>query len=284
MNDELKCLILRKVFEKNQFKGLKLSFAINWFEKIERQNQNLVKSLEKEFTSNSGKFEKNKYLKQFVKLVREEFGQQYGQFLTSKYSKIRNMSVLNMKEEDLQSLLKYHKSSRERFDFYDEIYSKIFSWYKPQRIADMGCGLNPLSYVFIQKYCEPEYFGSDLNEEDMKFLESVFTFFNFKGKFEAYDLTGPKVLYDEDLQNSDMVFLFKALDSVERQKRHFSKEILSKINAKHIVVSFPTQSLVAGKEFDLKKRSWLVKFIEKENWKYEVFNVENEMFFLITKN
>ena len=88
---------------------------------------------------------------------------------------------------------------------------------------------------------------------------------------------------DKGFQECDLVFLFKALDSFEQIKKNVSKELLEGIDSKHIVVSFPTKSLISKKEFKIEKRNWLINFINKKEWKYEQFEVENEVFFLIRK-
>ena len=69
-----------------------------------------------------------------------------------------------------------------------------------------------------------------------------------------------------------------------QSKRNISKEILDKVPMKKIVVSFPKKSLVKNSDFDMRRRNWLFKFLEKREWRYEKFEVENELFILITKD
>jgi hypothetical protein len=224
---------------------------------------------------------KNKIFKVIVKQIKEEINHVYTIFLTSTYKKKEKY----LEENDIEELLKIHKSTRERIDFYEEIYKKIFNWYKPEKIADLACGMNPLSYNII---CEilnykPDYFASDLSFSDMKFIKKFFEKKKIKMAAKHYDLTEEKFLKEKELKNSDLVFLFKALDSIEEVKRHYSKILIEKLSAKKIVVSFPTKSIGCKQNFTENKRNWFYKFLEKMNWKYETFQIENELFFLIDK-
>ena len=149
----------------------------------------------------------------------------------------------------------------------------------------MGCGLNPISYEIIGKTLKnkPEYFASDLNTEDIKFLNDYFKLNNINAKAKVYDITNLEILKDKDFKECDLIFLFKVLDSFEFIKRNISKKLLNEINAKHIVVSFPMKSLVSKKTFDFSKRNWFKNYINKMNWNYEVFEIKNEIFYLIKK-
>ena len=64
-----------------------------------------------------------------------------------------------------------------------------------------------------------------------------------------------------------VVFLFKALDSLEMLKRNYSKELLLAITplVDKVVVSFATKSLVRRSKFKV-QRIWLTTFLE-ENFK-----------------
>ena len=118
----------------------------------------------------------------------------------------------------------------------------------------------------------------------MQFLNSYFKKFNINATAIPYDITNLKILQSNEFQSSDLVFLFKALDSFEQVKKNISKELLKGIKSNHIVVSFPTKSLISKKEFKIEKRNWLFNFLKKQNWDYEQFEVENELFILIRKN
>ncbi len=282
MNSNLNKLLCVEIKSKKQIEDLDDSFILEKVEKFFLTNGNIRKRLEVEFSEKGEKVIKSKLFKEVLKNIRSEIGIVYGSFLTKDFNKKEKQI-----KSDFEKLVMYHKSSRERSDYYNEIYSKIFSWYKPKfGICDLACGLNPISYLIIQNEFKLKlnYFVSDLNPSDMNFLNDFFKLNKINGIAKNYDLTNLKFLEDENLKKCDLVFLFKALDSFEFVKKDISKEILRKLPQKKIVVSFPTKSLVSKQEFKIEKRNWFFNFLEKEEWSYETFEVENELFLLISKN
>ncbi len=228
---------------------------------------------------------KNKIFKEIVKKVRAEIGQVYTQFLTTNFKKKeKNLEDCKTKKDALQ-ILKLHKSTKERINYYEKVYGKIFEWYKPKYIADLACGLNPISYSIIEEVLKysPKYFASDLGIEDMNFLNIYFKKFKINGIAKNIEITNLGILKDKYFMKSDLIFLFKALDSFEEIKKNISKKLLEKIPAKNIVISFPTKSLISKKHIKINKRNWIINFIKKQNWKLEQFEVENEIFFLVEK-
>ncbi|MFW5704506.1 MAG: hypothetical protein ACOCXG_01565 [Nanoarchaeota archaeon] len=272
-------LITKKLQENKNLNNLSKEFLKqkikNYFLREGQKEKKLKLELERVGIE---KLEKNKLFKQILKEIKTEINHQYTIFLTSDFSK--KQKIINYEE-----ILQTHKSSKERFPFYEEIYNKIFSWHKPKKIADLACGLNPISYILIENILnyKPKYFASDLAEKDMEFLNSFFEQNKIPGIAKAYDLTNENFLNEPELKDCDLIFLFKALDSIEEVKRHYSKILLEKLPAKHLVVSFPTKSIGSGKDFDIKKRNWFYKYLEKQKWQYQEFQVENEWFFLIEK-
>jgi hypothetical protein len=282
MNESLNTLLCSQIKSKKQIEDLEDKFILEKIEKFFLTNGQERKRLEIEFADKREKIIKSKLFKEVLKNIRSEIGVVYGSFLTKDFNK-KEKQIRSSYEE----LLMFHKSSRERNDFYEEVYSKIFDWYKPKLgIVDLACGLNPVSYSLIQNKfnLNLKYFVSDLNPSDMNFLNEFFKINKIDGVAKAYDLTNLKILENENLENFDLVFLFKALDSLEFVKKDVSKELLKRLPQQKIVVSFPTKSLVSKQEFKIEKRNWFFNFLEKEEWSYEQFEIENELFLLIDKN
>ena len=118
----------------------------------------------------------------------------------------------------------------------------------------------------------------------MNFYNLFFSKFAIDGIAKNYDAVELKFLDDDNFKSCDLVFLFKALDSFEFVKHDVSKDILKRISAKRIVVSFPTKSLVSKQVFKIEKRNWLFNFLERQGWSYSKFEVDNELFVLIDKS
>lgn len=295
MKKELEKLLLIEIKAKTQFNSLPDNFILSRLNAYFLTNGDKRKQLEILFMkyrdenetesseSKTKKILKSKKFKELVKSIREEIGILYGSYHTSEFKKKEKYLE---EDQKLEKLLTLHKSSHERKEYYYQIYSKIFSWYQPkQGIADLACGLNPLSFIEIHNHTiqNLRYFVSDLNPKDMEFLQKFFNQNNLKGIAKAYDITTQQYLNDKEFQECDLLFLFKALDSFETIKKNISKEILIKLPQNYIVVSFPTKSLGSKKEVKSEKRNWLRNFMKQQGWTWEEFEIENEMFFLIKK-
>ena len=179
--------------------------------------------------------------------------------------------------EEHRKLLVCHRSSKERIDDYSFIYDKIFSITgKPRSILDLACGLNPLSFPFMELK-KVDYFAYDVSTKDCKFLKDYFSLmkkFGLNGKAVAVDL-----LHVGKMPKVDVCFLFKVLDSLEALERNYSYELFKKIDAKFVVVSFSMKSI--GGVSKLKKRNWFINFLEKEKYSYESFETGNEVFYVV---
>ncbi len=284
MNENLLNILLTQIKLKNQIKDLPNEFILSRVEQFFLTNGDKRKKLEKEFENKKEKILKNKIFKEVLKSIREEIGILYGSYLTSNFSKKEKILKESFETEEL---LELHKSSSERIKYYYQIYSEIFSWYEPKfGIADLACGLNPLNFNEIKKIIKNKNlkaYASDLNPNDMKFIQNFFDENNISGIAKNHDITQMKFLEDKEFLECDLVFILKALDSFETIKKDISKTILEKIPQKNIVVSFPTKSIKSKIEFKPEKRNWLRNFLNKNNWKFKEFEIENELFFLIKK-
>lgn len=283
MNDKLNNILAIEIQNGKNTQNLPIEYIKNKLKKYLLTNGQIYKKL-KQHVEKKGldNIEKNKFFKQIVKEVKSEIGNVYGSFLTQEFHK---KSTLLENDVGIFEIMKLHKSTKERIEYYETIYKEIFDWYKPKKIADLACGLNPISYPLIEKELnyKPKYFASDLSKEDMIFINDFFEKENISGVAKSFDITDMSIFEDKDFIDSDLVFLFKALDSFEEVKKNLSKEILEKIPSNHIVVTFPTKSLFSKQEFKIEKRNWLFNFLEKKGWKYDKREVENELIILINK-
>lgn len=249
--------------------------------------QKFRKAKQKFDESDYKQFSRSKEHDAIVKEVRVDLRKLYGVFINNDYGK-RKKLLEELKEDSSveahNKLLKLHRSSNERLGSYGEAYGQIFEITgKPKKILDLACGLNPLSYPYLE--CEPEYIASDLSEEDMKFIDAYFKIMKIKGKAVFLDLVKAK---EEELaklsKDVDITFLFKALDSMEFVEWNSSKRIISSLKSKWIVVSFPTKSIGGKKPIKKEKRGWFEKFLEEKELTSTIFELEDEIFYVIKNN
>ena len=76
----------------------------------------------------------------------------------------------------------------------------------------------------------------------------------------------------------------KTLDQLERVKRNISEKLLKAVDAEIIVVSFPTVSISGKNIIDVSKRGWFEKLLDRLGWKFEKFNISNELFYVFKRS
>jgi len=255
--------ILDKILQKKELKDIKRSVAEKIFRKFVEEHPKLD-------------LEAKKNREFAVKEVRRRLRGIYGAFkiIRNKEKLLSQIENLNDTEHH-DKILRLHKSTRERLREYGEVYRKIFDVTgKPKTILDLGCGLNPFSLPYMG--IKLRYYAFDISDAEAKFIQEYFDKFGIKGWAVSVDL-----FEAEKFPKADVCFMFKLLDTLESQKRDVSKELIEKIDAKYLVVSFPTVSLGGRKKISTRRLVWFRRIIEK--YPYITFSISNEIFFIIHK-
>ncbi len=263
--------LIKDIISKKELNNLDENFIKQKLELFFKENKKIKLKLE-----NNSYHEKSKEYKETIKSIRKELREIYGVFIQKNIDKRDNF----LKENKTKEILLMHKSSEERYLYYEEIYKRIFKiTNKPKKILDLACGLNPISYEYLG--CKPKYYASDLSNKDMSFINYFFEKNKIKGKAFALDLIKD---YEElKKYKVDVCFLFKALDSFETIKKNVSKDIIKAINAKFIIVSFTKTSLGGRKEISKNKRNWFINDLKKQGLSHEFFEIPNEWFVVVKK-
>jgi len=221
------------------------------------------------------KFDIKDYLdEEKIKLTRE--------LLMKTFSVFASAKLLNIKDKDTIWLLKRHASTRERFEFYPDLYKRIFKNTKDKfTIFDLGAGMNGLSYGFFPDKLDFDYIGIEAMGQLVDLANYHFKTCGIENflalHFSLFELEKIKK-YLKQVKGTKIVFLFKALDSLEMLERNYSKKLLLEIvplvdtlsehknlSRGKVVVSFATRSLIKKEKFKANKK-WLVEFIN-ENFK-----------------
>jgi hypothetical protein len=239
--------LIRKIIEKKEFSQLPKKDVEKAFNKFERRE-----------CSDEEK----------VDLTRDLLRRAFTAFMGRK--------IMTPKNKDARWFLLRHVSTKERFNFYEEIYSRIFEDFDKKEISviDLGAGINGLSYYFFKKIGRKiKYVGI----EGVKQLVDVVNYFFDKNKINAkvineslFEIEKIKEIIKKQ-KKPRVCFLFKTVDSLEMLKRDYTKEFLSEIAplCDKFVVSFAMRSLFKRHLFEV-RRDWAINFI-KEN-----FNVLDE--------
>jgi len=197
-----------------------------------------------------------------IRLTRGLLHKVFGAFLSRK--------LLSPKNKSFEWILKKHLSTRERLEFYPEIYSRILKELgKKISVIDLGAGVNGFSYNFFRKNgFEVNYFGVEAIGQLVELTNDYFKREKIKGRMFHYDLfdIGEVKKIIKQAEKPKVIFLFKVIDSLEMLDKDFSKKLISEISplADRIAVSFATESLIKRKKFHA-KRTWFLEFL-KENY------------------
>ncbi|MBI5871673.1 hypothetical protein HZB88_01155 [archaeon] len=223
------------------------------------------------------------------KTARKMMHDVYGVFKEKGFEKrmklLERIKGMDDKEGHL-SILKLHKSSKERIQYYGFVYRKIFGITgKPSSIIDVGCGLNPLSIPFMGPDKEGlRYCALELTEEDAGFLQAYFDKMGINGTAVALDLLDLNEVKEfcRRKGRSDVCFMFKLLDTLETEEQGISKWLIEAVDAKWVAASFSTRTLGGKGRISEKRLVWFRRLIE--GFRCFEFDIMNEKFFVCSKS
>ena len=223
-----------------------------------------------------------------IKQVRARLRKAYGLFRDNPAKRLELMEKLlaapaAAQKKLVDEILSTHASAKERLPVYNTLYKKIFAVTgKPRVILDLGCGINPFSFPYMGlKKCA--YLAYDINEEEINILNQYFSLLRrkipyFEGRAAAADIQQmPKI------PPADICFLFKMTDVLDKNKGHkATEEMLKRIPARHIVVSFATKTM-SGKKMTAPRRNWMQRLGKRLGYEYTILEFENELFYVVKK-
>ena len=274
-------LLVKDILAKKELNNLNEGFVAEKLNEFLAKNKDIREKLG---TSKYGQFRRSKEHELVIKKVRAGLREIYGVFILSDYKKRYELLEAIRKSpspENHNRILELHKSSKERLPYYGLVYKKIFdATGLPERIVDLACGLNPLSYPYLG--CKPEYLACDLAEKDLEFIKEYFAIMRIRGSVKKVDLIKDNV--SKIVKGIDIVFLFKTLDSLESVKWNISQELLKRLKAKSIVVSFATKSLGGKKAIKKERRAWFERLAKEQNYTFESFEIPGEIFYILTSS
>ena len=237
------------------------------------------KTIEKLVEQESPKYKKNKDIEQSIRTKLHLWAKMF--FCDFNKSKKTLENGENTDRDFYLQVIKRHCSTTERYEFLEEFFDDILSCCgKIDSIVDIGCGFNPLAYICFAKEHAKNYFAYDIVGECIDFLNLCFKDLKKDYLAEVLDAS-----CDTPNKSVDVAFLFKILPLLEQQKQGKAKELVNTLNAKKIVVTYPTKTL-GGKNVGMynKYREDLMSICEYCSAKV-VFEKEykNEIMFILEK-
>lgn len=278
--------ILSLIMSKPELKSLNLSYVKQIFFSVLSESDIVKLNSYSSFKQCKRSKVCNVLVSSSRKILRERFGVFIKKPITSFYKKLS--SIDSFDSPIIDTLLESHQSTFERLPYYESFYpllfDKLFSLGLSTNfsLADLACGYNPLAYKYLP--VKPnKYFACDLSSVEMSLIDSFFQNQKISGSAVGFDLLSDYFASYAFSNSFDVIFMLKALDSLESVKKHASKILLSKLNFKFLVVSFPLVSIGGNSSISSSRRTWFEKFCLKQEWNFVSLSLPNELFYIIKK-
>ncbi len=137
---------------------------------------------------------------------------------------------------DLLTASRFHASVRERFDYADELYGRVFSVVgNAPSVLDLACGLNPL---YLAAKGVRRVTGVDIHMGCVDLINECAMAFDLDARAFGGDL-----ICDIPREECDLALLMKLLPVLEKQRQGAASDVIRGLNARFLLITFPTRTL-----------------------------------------
>lgn len=179
-----------------------------------------------------------------------------------------------------EEVMRSHSSTSERLNILEQFFHETLASIAPvESVLDLACGLNPLAAAWMPLTSEVQYFGCDIFSDMTGFLNEFYGHLSLAGCFSTCDLTEMRFT-----QSAQVAFLLKTLPCLEQINKGIGVELLERVPADHLLISYPVRSLGGrakgmGKTYETQFNA----MVATKGWKFERFEFPSELAFLVTK-
>ena len=222
---------------------------------------------------------RNKEFLYFFKEIRKMLHEIYGVFAPKDIKKIWKILESDIPfDQKIIDILRMSRPTKERLNFYNEIYDNIFLE-KPKEIIDIASGINPVS-IYFSKDKPKSYFFVDISSDILMINEYVLEQMSIEPCGYEMDIFEPSKELFEFYQ---YIFLWKTIPIIEKYNPGYTKELISKLNFNYLIVSFSLQSLSGRRKLGRAWRPWMHRLAKDLGFKIQKeFETKNELFIIIT--
>jgi 16S rRNA (guanine(1405)-N(7))-methyltransferase len=180
----------------------------------------------------------------------------------------------------LSRIMEHHASTRERLPLLDGFYAACLAGLPPiHSVLDIACGLNPLSIPWMGLADGVRYLAVDIYQDMISFLNGALVLMLVDGQAATCD-----VITDCPAQPVDLALALKTIPCLEQIDKNAGEHLLSSIQAKVMLISFPLRSLGGrdvGMAANYEKR--FLHIAAEKHWKIERFVFINELVFRVAQ-
>lgn len=179
-----------------------------------------------------------------------------------------------------RDLMYTHLSTRERLPILDTFYRNIFAVTgPPRRLLDIACGLNPLAFPWMDlPAAGTDFIAYDIHEPRVDFLNHYFILQGLPPLAFVKDVAvGPPA------ESGDVALFLKEMPRFERNYPGHGRNLLNAIDARWLVVSFPTISTHGGRNLTNRYREFFYQIIDGSGWPVTELLFDTELVFCAEK-
>lgn len=184
------------------------------------------------------------------------------------------------RRQHLRRIMQTHTSTNERLPFLDDFYTHIFALLPPiHSILDIACGLNPLALPWMSLAANTTYRAVDIFSDQIDFLNEFFRMAGMTGLAETRN-----VLSDCPSEPVDLALVLKTIPCLEQIEKNAGAALLERIQARHLVVSFPMRSL-GGRQKGM-EATYVARFAAlTAGWQAKITRLDfpNELVFVVER-
>lgn len=172
-----------------------------------------------------------------------------------------------------------HLSTRERLPIMEEFYQRIFEVTgKPKTIMDIACGLNPMAIPWMGLDLPLDFYAYDIHQPRISYLNAYFVLQGLPPYARLQD-----VAMDLPQERADVALFLKEMPRFERNYKGLGRTLLDAIQARYLILSFPTISTHGGRNLTSRYRDFFYQLIDGKPWTATELLFEGEMVFCVKK-
>jgi 16S rRNA (guanine(1405)-N(7))-methyltransferase len=173
-----------------------------------------------------------------------------------------------------------HTSTKERLPFIERFFYETLGDLQPVKsVLDVACGLTPLAISWMPLAANAHYMALDMYTNLAKTLSIFFEHTGIHGEAVCGDVITHPLDYPVDV-----ALILKTLPCLEQQQKGAGLAVLERIQAKHILVSYPLRSLGGNRKgMGATYEADFNMMAENRDWKFKRFEFPNELAFRIDR-
>ena len=228
--------------------------------------------------------------REVLKAVKNKLHQVGGAYLEHPVNYTRCMQELteayqqnaNAFRNTCKQMMCYHSSTRERLPEIDRFYQTILGELKPiYKLIDIACGLNPLAIPWMDLPKGVEYTAVDIYEDMIHFLSNFFDLIHMEGIAITKDMIGQYLPW-----KGDVALVLKTIPCLEQVEKRVGEQLLDRLQANHVVVSFPVKSLGGRRDKGMIENytNRFNEIIQARRWPVKRYEFQTELVFVVNKS